>query len=88
MIWSSDCQTVAEEVPAGLDCKTVAEGVPGPPPSISSGFAPVRTTIVFLLWGKEGLSCMMIQQDDEELRRDVGSCLQWITTEREFWVRI
>ncbi len=79
---------MAERVPAGLDCKTVAKGVPGPPPLISSGFAPVRTTIVFLLWGKEGLSCMMIQQDDEELRRDVGLCLRWITTEREFWVRI
>ncbi len=79
---------MAEGVPAGPDFKTVAEGVPGPPPLISSGFAPVRTTIVFLLWGKEGLSCMMIQQDDEELRRDVDSCLQWITTEREFWVCI
>ena len=78
---------MAEGVP-GPDCETVADGVPGSPPLISSGFTPVRITIVFLLWGKEGLSCMMIQQDDEELRRDVGLCLRWITTEREFWVRI
>ena len=51
---------MADEVP-GLDCETVADGVPGSPLSISSGFTPVRITIVFLLWGKEDLSCVMIQ---------------------------
>ena len=51
---------MADEVP-GPDCETVADGVPGPPLSISSGFTLVRITIVFLLWGKEDLSCVMIQ---------------------------
>jgi len=55
---------VADEVP-GPDCETVADGVPGPPPSISSGFTPVRITIVFLLWGKEDLSCVRFNAAEE-----------------------